>query len=431
MQQIWTKQYGSTFTYKGFMGRTQLFTIDTKAVQHVLTHYLSYPKPEMVRYRLSMLMGNGLVLVEGDRHREQRRIMNPAFSAARIREMTPIFTQKSLQARDVLLGEIEKGGGKAQMEAMSWLSKVTLDIIGLAGFNYNFNALDAVAEENALIKAFSTALHSGKKGGAIPILRTMFPSLRWLPASIDGELRNARHTMREIGIQVLRESEASLLAEQKNGQGNKDLLSLLIQANKDVHLTPNERLSDEEVMYQIITFLSAGHETSSLALTWVLFALTHSPDVQTKLRDELLTIPTDNPSMDELNSLHYLDCVVREVLRLYSPVISTIREATSDDVIPLANPIRNTKGEIIADSVPVKKGQMIFIGLIPLNKSEEIWGKDAAEFRPERWDNLPEASKQIPGVWGNIISFLGGPRSCIGYRFALVEMKAIIFTLGR
>lgn len=154
--------------------RTQLFTIDTKAVQHVLTHYLSYPKPEMVRYRLSMLMGNGLVLVEGDRHREQRRIMVSFFLYFDIYEVeadcfptrmclessifrsshsgndtyihSKIITGQSCRetflvllyeniskARDVLLGEIEKGGGKAQMEAMSWLSKVTLDIIGLAG----------------------------------------------------------------------------------------------------------------------------------------------------------------------------------------------------------------------------------------------------------------------------------------------------------
>ncbi|PCH37141.1 hypothetical protein WOLCODRAFT_83766, partial [Wolfiporia cocos MD-104 SS10] len=60
-----------------------------------------------------------------------------------------------------------------------------------------------------------------------------------------------------------------------------------------------------------------------------------------------------------------------------------------------------------------------------------IWGEDALEFRPDRWENIPEAAKRIPGVWGNMMTFLGGPRACIGYRFSLVEIKALLFILIR
>lgn len=79
----------------------------------------------------------------------------------------------------------------------------------------------------------------------------------------------------------------------------------------------------------------AGHETTSTATTWALYALSLHPEVQTKLREELLTLDTETPDMDELKTLPYLDCVLKEVLRVYAPVVDTERMATQDDMIPL------------------------------------------------------------------------------------------------
>ena len=80
-------------------------------------------------------------------------------------------------------------------------------------------------------------------------------------------------------------------------------------------------------------------------MTWALFALTQEPGIQAKLRNELLAFPGDKPTMDDLNGLPYLDAVVREVLRLHSPVPSTLRVATKDDVIPLSEKIKKSNGE--------------------------------------------------------------------------------------
>jgi len=66
-----------------------------------------------------------------------------------------------------------------------------------------------------------------------------------------------------------------------------------------------------------------------------------------------------------------------------------------------------------------------------VNQLKALWGEDASEFKPERWDHIPEAVTSMPGVWGNLLTFNGGARSCIGYRFALVEMKALLFSLVR
>ena len=121
-------------------------------------------------------------------------------------------------------------------------------------------------------------------------------------------------------------------------------------------------------MVEVPTFLVAGHETTrfefehniflffkknliihsnSSATTWALFALTQNVEAQTKLRNELLTVGTDNPTMDQLNALPYLDAVVRETLRIHAPVPLTMRAANQDDILPLGEPIKDKYGKIM------------------------------------------------------------------------------------
>jgi len=143
-----------------------------------------------------------------------------------------------------------------------------------------------------------------------------------------------------------------------------------------------------------------------------------------------LTVETETPSMDELVALPYLEAVVRETLRLHAPVPSTIRIAMKDDILPVDTPFTDKYG-VVHNGIKISKGDPIFIPILAINRSEAIWGTDAKEFNPDRWASLPEATSQVPGVWGHLMTFLGGPRACIGYRFSLVEMKALLFTLVR
>ncbi|KIM49563.1 hypothetical protein M413DRAFT_21761 [Hebeloma cylindrosporum] len=437
LHEKWVEEYGSTITYKGFIGMNRLYTTDTKAINHVLMNSYIYQKPEGARYNLSRILGNGVLVVEEDKHKQQRRIMNPAFGAAQIRELTEIFVEKSIQLRDIWAAESSKEGSNGRLDVLSWLSKMTLDVIGLAGFNYQFEALTNDPKENELNRAFSTIFRSGTKMTLIPMLRGMVPVLRFLPAERDAEAKIAAENMARIGQRLLRDSKAAVAADEETGGKfeksafkRRDLLSLLLRANMSTDLPPSQRMTDDDVLAQVPTFLVAGHETTSTATTWALFALTQSPEVQDKLRKELLTVGTDNPTMDELNALPYLDAVVRETLRVHPPVASTMRVATEDDILPLGEPVKDKSGNVL-DSIKVKKGQTLLIPILALNRSKAIWGDDASEFKPERWENVPEAAAAIPGVWGNMMTFLGGPRACIGYRFSLVETKALLFTLIR
>ncbi|KAF7359914.1 hypothetical protein MVEN_00717300 [Mycena venus] len=448
IEESWRQQYGRTLKFYRFFSSAVLFTTDPKAIHHFLSNTHIYQKSEATQFSLGQIVGPGIIVVEGDVHKQQRKIMDPAFGALQVKNLTEIFVDKSIQLRDIWAAQAAKSNnGVARVEALSWLSKVTLDIIGLAGFNYNIDALGAEegAAPNELAEAFEAifATETGPGFSLARFLQLRFPILRNIPLKRDNNKKKrdktiveAQATMMRIGRRLLADTKREIAEtgfETNTGTASgraRDLLTLLVRANTSKDLPATQRLSDEDVIAQVPTFLVAGHESPSTALTWTLFALAQNTTAQARLRDELFGVPTDRPSMDELNELPYLDSVVRETLRLYPPVRETTRIALTNDVVPLGTPVTDTNG-MVHESLHVRKGEPIIISIIAMNCDEEIWGPDAMQFRPERWDAPPPGASAIPGVWGHMLTFLGGPRSCIGFRFALVEMKALIFTLVR
>ncbi|TEB31341.1 cytochrome P450 [Coprinellus micaceus] len=436
LHEQWVKEYGKTIRYKGILGMNRLYTTDLKAINHVLMNNYIYQKPAAARFGLSQILGNGVLVTEEDKHKQQRRIMNPAFGAGQIRELTGVFFEKAIELRDAWMSQIqskEDKGAAETINVLAWLSRTTLDVIGLAGFSYKFNALAHGEDASELMKAFSKIFESGASFSIIPFLRGMFPALRWLPAERDADTKEARATMDRIGRELLIETKTDL---KKSGRVDKDslkardLLTILVRANMATDIPEHQRMSDTDVLAQVPTFLVAGHETTSTSTTWALYALSKDLEVQRKLREELLQVSTDDPTMDELNALPYLDAVTRETLRLHAPVSSTLRVAVKDDTIPLSTPVTDRDGKT-HEYLHVRKGQTLFVPIVPINRDAAIWGEDGHEFKPERWESVPARASAIPGVWGNSLTFLGGPRACIGYRFSVIEMKAILFTLIR
>ncbi|RXW20257.1 hypothetical protein EST38_g5602 [Candolleomyces aberdarensis] len=362
----------------------KLYTTDCKALNHIVMNSSVYQKPAPARWFLSRLLGEGVLIVEGETHKNQRKIMNPAFGAAQIRELTEIFIDKSLELRDAWTAEISREGEVANVNALAWLSRMTLDVIGLAGFNYKFNALADGEERTELSHAFANLFgRAAGRPGPLMLMRARFPLLRWIPARSDASRKQARTSMVTIGKELLQNSKDSLVKDgkfEKSSLTNRNLLTLLVRANMDTDIPENQRMSDEEVLAQVPTFIVAGHETTSTATAWALFALSKAPETQKKLRDELLAVPNDNPSMDELNSLPYLDAVVREALRLHAPVPNSSRVAVKDDVLPLAKPVVDRYGKS-HDSILIRKGDELLIPIMVINHDKTIWGEDSHEFK--------------------------------------------------
>ncbi|KAJ6457130.1 cytochrome P450 [Mycena vitilis] len=429
--QAWQQLYGSTFKFHEFFIATELYTVDTVALHHIVNKSDIYQKAPMIRFSLSSLLGEGLLVMEDDDHTKLRKIMSPAFGPSQIRELTQLFVDKSLELSKVWTHEPKDSSGWARIDVITGLRDMTLDVIGQAGFNYQFHALDPEKKPTALDDAFQQVFIQNQQGMiriVASLLRARFPLLRALVPEPRG-LALARRAMDRIGMQLLDEARKDIASGEKEA-GRKDLLSLLVQSNTSADIPESHRLSDEVVVAQLPTFFVAGHETTSTAVTWALYALALHLDVQVLLRTELQAMGTDNPSLDALNALPYLDKVVREVMRLYAPVGVTNRMAMRDDVIPLGTPYTDTRG-VQHSSIIVAKGQMIYVPVRAVNCDPGIWGPDAGDFKPGRWDVIPDAANAIPAVWSHLYSFLGGPHNCIGWRFALAEMKSLLYTLIR
>ncbi|KAG8928313.1 hypothetical protein FRC01_006128 [Tulasnella sp. 417] len=426
----WTKKYGKTFAVTGFFSMKRLYTLDMRAIAHVLAHPAEFHKPWQSRIGLTAITGPGLVAVEGDVHKRQRKILNPVFSQSQIRSFTPLFLLKAQKLKDLWKTEvINTGDGSQTIDVLGWLSRATLDIIGEAGFGYQFNAL--VDESNELSGAFNKIFDVVESFNPIEFLQIWVPIVGKLPTKHNKEFKDSTAVLKRVGMGLIEEKtrEATKDAPEKDEQQStdtkaKDLLSVLIKSNAD------NSLSEEEVLAQIATFIAAGHETTSTGITWALYALASNPEVQKKLRAELAAFPNDDPTMEELNGLQYLDWVVRESMRVYAPVEITSRQPIKDEVVPLSEPVTDVNGKVHHE-LHLRSGDVIFVHIREINMSPDIWGEDARIFRPERWESPPATANAVPSVYANIMTFLAGPRACIGWRMAVAEMKAFIFTTVR
>lgn len=203
------------------------------------------------------------------------------------------------------------------------------------------------------------------------------------------------------------QQEKSNLASKNEGSA-RNILSVAIESGG---------FTDEGLVNQMMTFLIAGHETTASALSFAICMLCKHPEIQSRLRNEVRSSlpdprsPISSISSDDLDRLPYLNAVCHEVLRLYSPVPVTVRVAAQDTTL-------------IGHFIP--KGTSIFISPWATNANKDFWGEDAADFNPDRW--VGEGKANTGGIENNyaFLTFLHGPRSCIGQSFAKGEFACLL-----
>ncbi|KAF8270007.1 cytochrome P450 [Lactarius quietus] len=435
----WAHQYGPIYRYYGFFNLTRVITMDPQALNYILTSP-EFEKTDDVRLFLGDALGKGLLFVEGLKHKQQRKIISPAFGLPQIKVFSQLFVEKANELRDALITEAAQSNepdGSFRLDAFLWMNKITLDIIGQAGFNHSFESLHQempheVTEgfrKSMVFDPFSIRF----------MISVVFPPSRLIPSDRSRALASTIKATQAVGRKLISQKKSEILAsadvdakggvEKKNIQG-RDLLTLLIKANMATDILDSARMSDEDILSQVPTFLIAGHETTSTSVTWGLYALGCNPTVHAKLNAEARAFHTDTPSMDELNEMKYLDYFTREVLRLYAPVPQTDRVAREDTVVPVGEPYVDRHG-VKRNEIRLQKGDVINIPIRAIHRLKSLWGEDADEFRPERWEAIPEAVKSLPGVFSNLLTFLAGAHACIGYRFSIIEMKALLFSFVR
>ncbi|KAG1882703.1 cytochrome P450 [Suillus subluteus] len=448
MYERWATEYGVAYMIPGVLGQTRIVLSDPKAIAHFYARETwTYVLTPLALVLMEASMGRGLLWSQGEDHRRQRKALTPAFSNAAIRKLTSVFYDSAYKAKGAWDTAIESSkDGYAVIEVQNWMSHISLDTIGIAGFSHDFGSLDG--KRASVTKVFDTFGNNQQASTVNKVLRLLaspFPIITKMPTKRSNLMKKLSETMEEISNDLLVRSRREKDVNMSGRDEEKSIIGLLIKSEgQDAEL----RMSKEEVVAQVRgdyvsqplfaktdilqmkTLLIAGYETISISLTWALIELSRHPDVQTRLREELLVFGAD-PTYDQLKaSLPYLDAVVHEILRIHPPVGEFIRLAAADDVIPLSEPVRTESGKM-TDSISIGKGTFITIPGAAINRSSAIWGPDAKEFKPDRWlteDGITGKAKEVQGH-RHLLTFVDGPRTCLGKDFAVTEFKTVLSVL--
>ncbi|KAH7881865.1 cytochrome P450 [Phlebopus sp. FC_14] len=432
MHEAWAAEYGVVYEIPSSLGQRKIVLCDPKAIAHCYARDTwTYVVTPLTRQFVERGFGRGLIWAQGESHKRQRKSLTPAFSNSAIRKLAHVFYDSAYKAKGAWDEIIQSNGtDSAVIEVQNWCADRSispLDSIGIAGFSHDFGSLDG--KHASVTEAFDTLGSSSASAvnAFLLLLAQAFPILARIPTSRSKLTHKLTESMAEISTVLLNRTRKEREVGVSEDKEEKSIIGLLIKAESE---GSELRLSSEEIMAQMKVLMLAGYETTSVSLTWALIELAQNPDIQTKLRDELLAFGAD-PSYDQLsNSLPYLDAVVHECLRVHPPVTEFTRMAAEDDVIPLSEPVRTKSGQIV-DNITVARDTLITINFSCINRSAAIWGTDAKVFRPERWLNEEGIPKKVQEVQGHrhLLTFADGPRTCLGKGFALAEFKTVLTVL--
>ncbi|KAI0634999.1 cytochrome P450 [Trametes polyzona] len=430
------KTYGAVSRIKGPLGADWLYLYDPAAVHALITaDAATYDELELFIHANDYFLGPSFIGVVGETHKKQRKMLHPVFGAKHMRDLLPHFYDVSKE----LVAALERHvvDGSADTNILGWTGHAALELIGRAGIGYSFGLLSERSEEDPFATAAKNFLPLFFSPIAlvhhvlISLTRQMgIPGVaRWLVEHSQNrsmqELRDTTQLLHDKSIGLIeRQKEAVAKGEMRSG---KDLMSVLLRANSDA--AKGDKLPDDQLVAQVSGLLLAATDTTSGVIARILHQLSERPDVQTKLRREVLEARVEEGiSYDALMSLPYLDAVCKETLRVFPPAPLGFRKAFRDTVLPFSQPVTGIDGSPIS-SVSVPKGSIAVISFSACNRNPALWGPDADEWKPERWlSPLPRAVEEtaIPGVYANLMSFSGGQRSCIGFTFAVLEIKVVL-----
>ncbi|CAE7190749.1 unnamed protein product [Rhizoctonia solani] len=363
-------------------------------------------------------------------------------SAAIYSVLMPVFMGIAKQTCQGIQKELKVlNNSSKEVDVFYWTTVAALELVGEAGLGYSFSSFSG--ERNEYNTAIKSVLQVFTK--FVPFM-TLMPLLYRIgtPSFREWALRHIPHRDLQrlryaVGIQnaqaeeVLRAREALISSggdlSSQAGRGC-DIVTLLSEKDGSEFYVDHQ-----ELVGHMNTFIFGGHETTSSAVARILDIIANQPRVQARLREEISQYFENNPNdtnYDGLLELPYLDGVVRETLRLHAPAVFMNRTCEKDTVLPLQCPIETQSGKIA--SIPIKKGTRVFISISASNRDERVWGEHAHEFKPERWigskiDEITQPGSHVPGIYSSMMTFGAGPRACIGFKFAIMEIKVMIAEL--
>ncbi|KAK0207524.1 cytochrome P450 [Armillaria fumosa] len=420
LEMEWYQQYGAVYRTGGCFGQEILCVVDPKAL-HYIFHSPGYrfSKTKDSLHIADALVGQGVGSVQGSDHQRQRKILGPSFVTSQLRLFLKVFQACALKLTEKTNAYV--GEGK-EINMLQWANRVTLDIIGITSFRYEFNALDDGQTELmvALTNIFGEAQMWPTKWEILfsALWRILPDWILFLLERLPSRLAVRLKLFKDVAAKVSRPIFEKQLIEVANDPdlSEKDIVTVLAMS----HLADDskEKMSDHEIDSQLATFILAGHIATAGTIAWILYELSRHPEVQMKVREEITIAKSNAPgtlTWDDYDAMAWLNAVIKEVLRYHSLAYGFFREAYQDDVLPLAEPIITSDGQSCSE-IPISKGQIIFASIYTYNRLPSVWGDDAAEWNPRRFLEDRGMKQESLGTYANLMTFGAGVCGCLGWR---------------
>lgn len=383
------QQHGSFIQYP--LKVATVYNISHPAViQHVLqTNSKNYSKNTVQYNTLAQITGEGLLTSDGRSWFTHRRLMQPAFHRQRLEEYATIVGE----ATEAMLArwQVQAQAG-CPIDIDAEMMQLTLEIVGKTLFNLDLRQ-EAPEITHAVLELLEYVVYRATNPLVLP------PSL---PTPRNRRFTAARRMLDEMIF-------STIAARRASGEDPGDMLSMLLLARDE---ETGEGLSDAEIRDEMVTLLIAGHETVASALTWSWYLLSQHVAVRQRLEEEVQQVLNGRfPTIADLEKLPYARQIFDETLRLYPPAWLITRRALEDDPI----------GD---HTIPA--GSILILSPYVTHRNPAFWPNPLG-FDPQRF--TPEAALQRPRY--AYIPFGGGPRLCIGDRFALMEAPLIMTAVAQ
>ena len=384
----YSEAYGDTFRF--YLGgiKEAIVTIDPAVIQHVLkTNAENYHKSEIQVKRMGHFLGKGLLTTHGEPWKTQRRLIQKGFDRKQLDALAIIMQDSLADSLRDFDAQIRSG----PVDIYPQLMRITFAMVArsLFGARLKNEDIDLVSHTICTVQEFI-------------VRQTLQPYLNpWF--AVSGELR--RHEeMRTRADAVLLE----YIKKRRNEAPGQDLLQTLM----DARYTDGEGMTDELILSESMQLLVAGHETSSNALSWLLYLLSSRPDCLERVRQEFEDALGDAPlGHADLPKFVFATQVIQEALRLYPPFWMVDREAIADDRV----------GDVV-----IPAGSMVIVHVYGAHHSAKHW-PDPETFDTDRFLKGTE-KERVPFTY---LPFGGGPRTCIGNHYAMLQILMILSDLLR
>lgn len=363
--------------------------------------------PLKIRLLFQPWLGTGLLTSTHQKWKTRRKLLTPAFHFRILDDALDAFNTQGRILAEVLEEDSRKTTDQT-IDIFNYVTRCTLDIILETAMGQRLGI--QLARQSDYCDTINSMVHVMQQRQIQPHLQNEY-TFRLSP--LKKEYDNALATLHEFTSKVVKEKRAQFNADAENNvapKGRTAFLDLLLQAV----LPDGSKLTDDDIQEEVDTFMFEGHDTTACAISWSLYLLGKNPEIMNKVLDEQKEIFQNElflreVTQNDLAKMKYLECCIKEALRLYPSVPIIGRTVEKDSIID---------GQLVA------KGSSAVILVHYLHRNPAVWERPD-EFIPERF---MEATKRHPYAY---VPFSAGPRNCIGQRFALMEEKTVLSHLIR